>query len=87
MAAHQAMRIPEPLSMEEAAAIPVSFCAAYDAVVAYGRLRDDQWMLVTAASSAVGVAAVQTGKILGAKVIGTSGSPQKLKVLSRNNFV
>jgi NADPH:quinone reductase-like Zn-dependent oxidoreductase len=80
--AHQAIRVPDPLSMEEAAAIPVSFCAAYDAVVAYGRLRDDQWMLVTAASSAVGVAAVQTGKILGAKVIGTSGSPEKLKVLA-----
>jgi len=82
MPVHQAMRVPEPLSMEEAAAIPVSFCAAYDAVVAYGRLRDDQWMLVTAASSAVGVAAVQTGKILGARVIGTSGSPEKLKVLA-----
>lgn len=79
---HQAMRVPEPLSMEEAAAIPVSFCAAYDAVVAYGRLREDQWMLVTAASSAVGVAAIQTGKILGAKVVGTSGSPDKLKVLA-----
>lgn len=82
MPAHQAMRVPDSLSMEEAAAIPVSFCAAYDAVVAYGRLRQDQWMLVTAASSAVGVAAIQTGKILGAKVIGTSGSPEKLKVLA-----
>lgn len=81
MPAHQAMRVPEGLSMEEAAAIPVSFCAAYDAVAAYGRLRKDQWMLVTAASSAVGVATVQTGKILGALVIGTSGSPEKLKVL------
>jgi NADPH:quinone reductase len=80
--AHQAMRVPEPLSWEEAAAVPVSFCAAYDAVVAYGRLRRDQWMLVTAASSAVGVASVQTAKILGAKVIGTSGSPEKLRVLA-----
>lgn len=82
MSAHQAMHIPEGLSMEEAAAIPVSFCAAYDAVAAYGRLRKNQWMLVTAASSAVGVAAVQTGKILGASVIGTSGSAEKLKVLA-----
>jgi NADPH2:quinone reductase len=82
MQAHQAMRIPDSFSWEEAAAIPVSFCAAYDAVVAYGRLRPDQWMLVTAASSAVGVAAIQTGKIVGAKVIGTSGSPEKLKVLA-----
>lgn len=82
MQAHQAMRVPESFSWEEAAAIPVSFCAAYDAVFAYGRLRQDQWLLVTAASSAVGVAAVQTGKILGAKVIGTSGSSEKLNILA-----
>lgn len=82
MQVHQAMHVPEPFSWEEAAAIPVSFLAAYDAVVAYGRLHQDQWLLVTAASSAVGVCCVQTGKILGAKVIGTSGSPEKLKTLS-----
>lgn len=82
MQAHQAMHVPEPFSWEEAAAIPVSFLAAYDAVVAYGRLHEDQWMVVTAASSAVGVACVQTGKILGAKVIGTSGSAEKLKILA-----
>lgn len=83
MQAHQAMQVPEPFSWREAAAIPVSFLAAYDAVVGYGRLRKDQWLLVTAASSAVGVACVQTGKILGAKVIGTSGSAEKLKTLAK----
>jgi len=82
MQAHQAMPVPEHFSWEEAAAIPVSFLAAYDALVAYGRLREDQWMLVTGASSAVGVACVQTGKIIGAKVVGTSGSAEKLKALT-----
>lgn len=82
MQPHQAMQVPQSFSWEEAAAVPVSFLAAYDAVVAYGRLRKDQWMLVTAASSAVGVACVQTGKILGANVIGTSGSKEKLEILA-----
>jgi len=83
MQAHQAMPLPGHFSWAEGAAIPVSFCAAYDAVVAYGRLREGQWAVVTAASSAVGVAAVQTAKILGAKVIGTSGSTTKLEALAR----
>jgi NADPH2:quinone reductase len=82
MQAHQAMPVPAHFSWEEAAAIPVSFLAAYDAVVAYGRLHEGQWMLVAGASSAVGVASVQTGKILGAKVVGTSGSPEKLQILA-----
>lgn len=82
MQAHQAMHVPENLSWTEAAAIPISFLAAYDAVVAYGRLRVGRWLLVTGATSAVGVAAVQTGKVLGARVIGTSGSADKLKILA-----
>jgi NADPH2:quinone reductase len=82
MQAHQAFPVPAHLSWDEAAAIPVSFLAAYDAVVAYGRLRDGQWMLVTGATSAVGVACVQTGKVVGAGVIGTSRSAQKLKILA-----
>ena len=82
MQAHQAMHVPEGLSWQEAAAIPISFLAAYDAVVAYGRLHQDQWLLVTGASSAVGVAVVQTGKVLGAHVVGTSGSADKLKILA-----
>jgi NADPH:quinone reductase-like Zn-dependent oxidoreductase len=81
MQAHQAMRIPPQLSFEQAAAIPVSFLAAYDAVVAYGKLQKGEWMLVTGASSAVGTCAVQLGILIGAKVIGTSGSAAKLERL------
>jgi NADPH2:quinone reductase len=81
MQAHQAMRIPPRLSFEEAAAIPVSFLAAYDAVVAYGKLQRGEWMLVTAAPSAVGSSAVQLGILLGATVLGTAGSATKLERL------
>lgn len=81
MQVHQAMRAPERLSWEQAAAVSVSFLTAYDAVVAYGRLRRGEWLLVVGASSSTGVASIQTGKILGARVIGTSGSGKKLERL------
>ncbi|MGW8182676.1 MAG: zinc-binding dehydrogenase [Burkholderiales bacterium] len=81
MPVHQAMPVPERLSWEQAAAVSVSFLTAYDAVIAYGRLQRGEWLLVIGASSGAGVASVQTGKLLGARVIGTSGSSSKLEHL------
>jgi NADPH:quinone reductase-like Zn-dependent oxidoreductase len=54
------------------------FAVVYDMLVAQGHLRTGQWLLVTGVSSGVGVAALQTAKALGARVIGTSGSDAKL---------
>jgi len=45
-------------------------------------LKSGEWLLVTGVSAGVGVAALQAGKALGAKVIGTSGSAEKLKKLT-----
>jgi NADPH:quinone reductase-like Zn-dependent oxidoreductase len=50
-------------------------------LIAQGRLAAGEWMLVTGISSGVGVAALQVAKTLGAKVIGTSGSAEKLERL------
>ena len=52
-------------------------------LVAQGHLAAGQWLLVTGVSSGVGVAALQTGKALGARVIGTSGSADKLARLEK----
>jgi NADPH:quinone reductase-like Zn-dependent oxidoreductase len=54
----------------------------HDMLIAQGRLAPGEWLLVTGISSGVGVAALQTAKMLGAKVIGTSGSAQKLAALA-----
>jgi NADPH:quinone reductase len=78
MDARETMRAPARLSWEEAAATPLVFIVVYDMLVAQGHLRAGQSLLVTAVSSGVGVAALQTGKALGARVIGTSGSADKL---------
>jgi len=76
-----AIGIPESLSWEEAAAIPITFLVVHDMLLGQGGLKAGEWLLVTGASAGVGVAAVQSAKALGAKVIGTSGSAEKLSKL------
>jgi NADPH:quinone reductase len=77
-----AIPLPPNLSWEEAAAIPITFLVVYDMLVQQGALKKNEWLLVTGASAGVGVAALLAAKALGAKVIGTSGSEEKLKKLS-----
>lgn len=78
MDAREAVPVPQRLSWEEAAGIPLTFMVVHDMLIAQGRLAAGEWLLVTGISSGVGVAALQTAKALGAKVIGTSGSEDKL---------
>jgi NADPH:quinone reductase-like Zn-dependent oxidoreductase len=81
MDAADAIPVPPSLSWEEAAAIPLTFLVVYDMLVQQGNLKRGEWLLITAASAGVGVAALLAGKALGAKVIGTSGSEKKLEKL------
>ena len=82
MDARETMRAPARLSWEEAAATPLVFLVVYDMLVTQGHLTSGQWLLVTGVSSGVGVAALQTARALGARVIGTSGSDDKLARLT-----
>ena len=70
--------VPPCLTWEEAAAIPVAFITAYEALVQFGELKAGETVLIAGASSGVGVAALQMAKVLGAWVIGVSGSTEKL---------
>jgi NADPH:quinone reductase-like Zn-dependent oxidoreductase len=81
MDAHQLMPAHPRLSWEEAAATPLSFITAYEAVVMYGNLKSGEWLLVTGASSGAGVCSIQIAQVLGARTIGTSGSAEKLRKL------
>ncbi len=81
--AHQALPMPQRLSWEQAAAIPVSFLTAYEMLYPpYGKLKSGEWLLIAGVSSGAGVACVQIAKMLGAKTIGTSGSAEKLARLT-----
>lgn len=78
MDVREAIPIPACLTWEEAAAVPLTFMVVYDMLVIQGKLAPGEWLLVTGVSSGVGVAALQLAKALGAKVIGMSGSQDKL---------
>lgn len=77
----EAMPVPPQLSWDEAACVPLTFLVAFDMLVLQGRLREGEWLLVNGVSSGVGLASLQLGKALGARVIGTSGSESKLAQL------
>jgi putative PIG3 family NAD(P)H quinone oxidoreductase len=68
------MPIPERLSFEEAAAVPEAFLTASEALLVEAELRRGGRLLVTAAASGVGSAAVQIGKERGAFVIGSASA-------------
>jgi putative PIG3 family NAD(P)H quinone oxidoreductase len=78
-----AVQVPSRLSWEEAAAIPVAYMTEHDALITNGRLQAGESVLINAASSGVGVAAIQIAKFWGARpVMGTSGVPDKLATLA-----
>jgi NADPH2:quinone reductase len=74
----EALPVPAALSWEQAASVPLVMLVVHDMLVLQGRLAAGEWMLVNGVSSGVGVAALQLAKALGARVIGTSGSADKL---------
>ncbi|MDE3058334.1 MAG: zinc-binding dehydrogenase [Bacteroidota bacterium] len=70
---------PANLSFEEAAAIPLASVTAYRAVVTRGQVQAGETVLVTGIGGGVAVAALQIAHSLGANVIVTSGSDEKLE--------
>lgn len=78
MEIEQALPVPDYLTFEQAAALPLSMITAYEAMVTYGKLKQGEWVLIAGASSGAGVASIQIAQVLGAKSIGTSGSSDKL---------
>ena len=70
--------IPGNLSFEEAAAIPLVFLTAWHMLFYRAHLQPAEEVLVIAAGSGVGSAAIQIAKTTGARVIATAGSQAKL---------
>jgi NADPH:quinone reductase-like Zn-dependent oxidoreductase len=70
---------PTGIGVEEAGAIPVAFTTAWHALVTCARLQAGESVLVHAAGSGVGSAAIQVARELGGSVIATAGQGWKLE--------
>lgn len=78
-----ARHVPESLSFAQAAAVGAAYLTAYVALVALGRMQTREWVLVHGATGGVGLAAVDLAHALGAQVIATSRSADKLAIVAR----
>lgn len=76
-------RIPDNLSFTDAAAVPEAFITANDAIITLGGLTAGNTLLIHAVGSGVGLAGLQIAKVVGASVIGTSRTDEKLDKCAR----
>jgi putative PIG3 family NAD(P)H quinone oxidoreductase len=74
----EVMAVPEGMTLIEAAAIPEAFLTAWDAIALQGGARAGDRVLMHAIGSGVGTAAVQLGRMLGWRLVGTSRTADKL---------
>lgn len=81
--ASAAVRLPDSISFVEASAIPAAFGTAWHMLNFRAQVKPHEWVLVLAVGSGVGSAAVQVAKHLGAKVIATSSSDDKLEMATQ----
>ena len=79
--ASQLIRIPDPVSDTQAAAIPVAYATAYRMLVTRGNVQPGESVLVLGASGGVGTATMLLAKQLGAVVTAAAGSPEKCERL------
>lgn len=75
--AQNAVPLPDNISFEEGAAFPLTYLTAWHMLVSRASLKAGQSVLVIAASSGVGAAAVQISRLVGARVFATASSPEK----------
>ncbi len=72
-------RIPDAMSFAEAAAMIVIYQTSYFALTHRTQVTPGEWLLVHAGAGGVGMSAMQIGKALGARIIATAGSEEKLQ--------
>jgi alcohol dehydrogenase len=76
------LEIPDAVSIEEAAALPLAYGTAYRMLLVRGHVKAGERVMVLGASGGVGVACVQLAKMVGAEVLAFASSAEKLDRLS-----
>ncbi|OCL14366.1 polyketide synthase [Glonium stellatum] len=79
--AASAFKIPDDISFEAAATIPVAYCTAYYSLMDLSRINEGESILIHAASGGVGQAAITLAQMVGAEVFATVGSVEKKRFL------
>lgn len=77
------IRIPDAMPYDEAAAFIMTYGTSYHALVQRGRIASGETLLVLGAGGGVGLAAVELGKALGARVIAAASSAEKVDLARR----
>ena len=75
--------VPDAMAAPMAAAYPAAYTTAYVSLIERGQLKAGETLLVHGASGGVGMAAMDVGRILGARVIATTGSAEKAQALKQ----
>lgn len=73
--------IPDNMPFDQAAGFPVTYGTTYHALVDRAQIKEGEVLLVHGAAGGVGLNAVELGKVLGATVIGTVGSDEKMNIV------
>jgi NADPH2:quinone reductase len=73
--------VPDNFAMPMAAAYPAAYTTAYVSLVERARIQPGETLLVHGASGGVGMATLDVGRILGARIIATTGAPEKAAAL------
>lgn len=82
--AQRVLKIPDSMSFAHAAAFPVAYGTSHLALRHRGQLQRGETLLVHGAAGGVGLTAVQIGKVLGARVIGTARGAEKRAIAEAN---
>jgi NADPH:quinone reductase-like Zn-dependent oxidoreductase len=74
------IRIPDDLSWETAAAVPLVFVTAWRMMITRGRLKPGEDVLILGAAAGVGIACIQIAKLTGARVFAAAAGSEKLEL-------
>ena len=80
-AAGDVVPLPEELTFEQGAAIPVNYATAWAGLIGYGNLQPGERVLVHSAGGGVGIAATQIAKRYGAEIYGTASPAKHARIL------
>ena len=77
-------KIPDNMSFDDSCALLCAYGTSHYALKQRGQLKKDETLVVLGASGSTGIAAIQIGKIMGAKVIAVASNAEKQKIAKNN---